>query len=72
VREHDCPCPYPELPHPITESNRFHAEQRALARARNGSGQFISSSEEAWQALPEAQRKLLGYRKPRKPKSRTK
>lgn len=65
-----CPCPHPQLPHPITASNRWLQEQRDRARARNESGQYVSSSEEAWLALPEAQRKLLGYRKPRKPKAK--
>lgn len=65
-----CPCPYPDLPHPVTESNLWHAKQREAARARNESGQFISNAEEQWNQIPDAQKKLLGYRKPRKPKAK--
>jgi hypothetical protein len=66
----ECPCEHHDLPHLVSMADAFHQEQRETARARNESGQFLSKSEEAWSALPDAQKKLLGYRKPRKKKAK--
>lgn len=72
--DHDlyCPCEHPDLPHLVTRSNEYHRQLRERSRARSAGGEFVTKSEEAWAEIPEGQRKVLGYRPPRKKSARSK